>query len=137
MVLAFKNVCIAFFCLQIWGHISGGAASGFNAAATDHPGCRSTAGAIAQHHWGTLSRITCTDYLSVLVSYACNKALHFWSQGKYSRQTLKDVQTFLRYMETPNNVKVCLRKPQISNVGISGCNRQSESPFHISTGVVQ
>uniref|UniRef100_H3CTK4 ATP-binding cassette, sub-family A (ABC1), member 4a n=1 Tax=Tetraodon nigroviridis TaxID=99883 RepID=H3CTK4_TETNG len=26
--------------------------------------------------------------------------------GKYSRQTLKDMQTFLRYMETPNNVKV-------------------------------
>lgn len=54
MVLPFKNICIAFS-VQIWRYISGGAASSFRAAASDHPGCCGTDGATAQRHWGTMS----------------------------------------------------------------------------------
>lgn len=35
-----------------------------------------------------------------------NEGLCFHSKGKYSKQTLRDVGTFFRYLETPNNVKV-------------------------------
>lgn len=40
-----------------------------------------------------------------------NGVLNVWLQGKYSKQMLKDIGTFLRYMETQNNVKVSSIKP--------------------------
>lgn len=47
---------------------------------------------------------TCLCFL--ISDVVCNGPAHFLLQGKHSKQTLKDIGTFLRYMETHNNVKV-------------------------------
>lgn len=60
-----------------------------------------------------------------------------WLQGKYSKQTLKDIGTFLRYMETENNVKVMqpdlIHGPNTAGIDVNQqCSSQS-----FSAGVVQ
>lgn len=99
-------------CVQVWRYISGRAASSFRAAAKDHPGCSSTDGTTAQCHWGRLYNSTLCACLFLSHFYDCFfvnlNLLHcnFCLQGKYSKQTLKDIGTFLKFMETQNNVKV-------------------------------
>lgn len=98
--------CIAFCGVQIWRHISGGAASSSRSAASDHPGCCSAAGATAQCHWGKGSK------LIYVTPYCCTSTVN-------KKELLASGQTLQRNREGHEDV------PQVH-----GDSKQCEGAFH-------